>query len=744
MIKKLALLLLPATFAGVALFLLARLAVADPMEVIPLPPVTDPDGRLGVCYAFYEDETAPGSGARPYLDLMFNAGARHDRWDFRWPAIQPAQDQWEWGGVEELVQLEHARGVDVLGILLWTPEWASTYDGATGQLGRLLPPPAAGDSRLYAHARGPLAPHGFTPGDNYPPQNLNQPVFVDGAINPQNYWGYFVYNVVQHFDGATLGDPALQVETWEIWNEPEWDFFWANTSSATDDYCRLLKVAYQAIKGDGETAGAHPTATVLFGGLHYWANPSFYVDVLDCLASDPEGAAHNYFFDVMSVHFYSRSDNTYDQVNLIKSELADRGMGDHPIWLTETGAPLYGDASPGQIPLDKWDYSLSIDEEAAYVIQSYANALAAGVQRYYFFRAHDEHMAEPHGLIRNDKSLRPAYVAYQVAARYLQRENQATRVTTGEHTRVSLWGTARGKVSVVWNRTPHPVTYTLPAAMPTATRVDRWGVTQTISATNGVYTLSLPLATANLVSDTHDYIVGGDPLILVETDVVSPTSALAALPTVTKGSAVTLTWTATDTAAGVWYTEIQTGSSPTGTWTTFAGLDQTQGATRTVYYGEHDVTYYFRARARDRVGNWEPWPAGLEVSTTVDSDTELRWYVGTFFNDSNRNGVWDRGLTGTFKPEITLTQVSMRLVDEAWHDVVTPVVSNSWRFTATLLPGTYTFMAAAEDGDGDGWLYWAPLLLDGVIDPLYAPLSDTVGLLPRQDIYLPLVLIYRD
>jgi hypothetical protein len=734
MTKKLILPLLPVLFTLLALSAIGRPVVADPVDVTPLPPVTDPGGQFGVCYGFYEDP--PDSGQRPYLDLMYDAGARYDRWDFSWWAIQPDhQGQWNWDGHERIVRAENEAGIGVLGILQWTPQWASTYTALTGWLQYLTSLGSAG-ARYYAHTHSPLSPDGPAPFNSFPPRNLDQPVFVNGHINPQNYWGYFVYHVAQHFDGQS--DPVLHVQAWEIWNEVEGDWFW---SGSANDYCQLLQVAYQAIKGDGSATGGNPDASVLFAGLHYWADPTMYTQVLDCLAAtDPGGAAHHYFFDVMSVHFYSRSDNTYDMINLIKGEMAARGMGDHPIWLTETGAPLYGDASPGRQPLNKGDNFLSINEEAAYVVQSYANALASGVERYYFFRAHDADMGEPHGLIRNDQSLRPAYVAYQVAARYLRQGNQATREIMNGLSHVSLWGTPQGKISVLWNRTPNPLTYTLPAAMPTATLIDRWGVTQTISATNDVYTLPLSVATANLVSTPSDYIVGGDPLILIETDVVSPTSALAPLSPVNQGTPITLTWTASDTESGVWYTEIQVGASPTGPWTTFAGLDQTAGSTQTVYYGEHNVTYYFRARARDRVGNWELWPATFEVSTTVDADTELRWYVGTLFNDSNQNGVWDKGTgSGSLKPEIALTDVSMRFVDQDLN-VVTSTVGASWHFTETLLPGTYTFIAQWQDAEGGDWGHAQSLTLDGVVDPLYAPISDTIGLLPKQKIYLPVVL----
>jgi len=80
----------------------------------------------------------------------------------------------------------------------------------------------------------------------------------------------------------------------------------------------------------------------------------------------------------------------------------------------------------------------------------------------------------------------------------------------------------------------------------------------------------------------------------------------------------------------------------------------------------------------------------------------------------------------------------MRFVDTGWL-VITSVISNSWRFTQTLLPGTYTFIAEWEDSEGDDWSYYEALELDGTTDPLYAPTPEFIGLLPGQEIYLPLL-----
>ena len=55
------------------------------------------------------------------------------------------------------------------------------------------------------------------------------------------------------------------------------------------------------------------------------------------------------------------------------------------------------------------------------------------------------------------------------------------------------------------------------------------------------------------------------------------------------------------------------------------------------------------------------------------------------------------------------------------------------------MEGSYTFIAEWEDNDGDDWVRFEPLTIDCMVDPLFVSF-ETLGLLPRQDVYLPLVL----
>ncbi len=72
-------------------------------------------------------------------------------------------------------------------------------------------------------------------------------------------------------------------------------------------------------------------------------------------------------------------------------------------------------------PLHRGGLRASLEEQANYVIQSVALARAAGVERYSIYKMRDEEPENDqyYGLVRNDGTPRPAYVAYQVAAREL-------------------------------------------------------------------------------------------------------------------------------------------------------------------------------------------------------------------------------------------------------------------------------------------------------------------------------------
>jgi hypothetical protein len=124
------------------------------------------------------------------------------------------------------------------------------------------------------------------------------------------------------------------------------------------------------------------------------------------------------------------------------------------------------------------------------------------------------------------------------------------------------------------------------------------GLTQTITATNGEFTLTLPGATnQNAPWDPNLYAIGGRPYLLIEQDTVLPAVSLTG-PTIAEHS-IRLQWSGQDTGSGM---------QDYSLWVTVDGgapqpwlADTTQ--TMAVYASEPKHLYTFILRGRDRAGN---------------------------------------------------------------------------------------------------------------------------------------------
>ena len=106
--------------------------------------------------------------------------------------------------------------------------------------------------------------------------------------------------------------------------------------------------AYRAAKA------ASADAVVLNAGLAMEGNPAFNTDYMNTMLDLIEaagGASENYFFDIFAFHYYFDLQNPeyfYDNVQLVKDQLAARALAAKPMWLTEFGAATKNDEG-GQI-----------------------------------------------------------------------------------------------------------------------------------------------------------------------------------------------------------------------------------------------------------------------------------------------------------------------------------------------------------------------------------------------------------
>jgi hypothetical protein len=478
---------------------------AGPPGLQPLPAVANDDPWFGAVQAIAAPQAAQSTGVK-WQRLIFG-----------WNAIQPdGPNDFKTGEYSDAdIAGQLAQGIQPVGITLYTPRWAARdpqYEGRSV------------------------------------PRNLE--LSID---NPQNYFASYIKRLVATYRG--------RIDTWVIYNEP--DMYsdpnnYVTFAGSPVDYYLLLKTAYLAAKS------VNPNATIVMAGYTYWWDhenhrPLYFQRVLDAIGGDPTAPANNWFFDVVDVHAYANPLNSYTIPTLFRRVLRSKGL-DKPIWIIESNVLIKDDPRVGA---GDGPFRATQDEQASYVIESVALARAAGVQRYSIYKLQDqfpENGDEYWGLTRNDGSLRPAYVAYQVAVKYLQGARAAVYTWAGsqvppseqEITTLLASNTNRyqwpwpapvntvvldrpgQRVTVIWNASPQPVQVSLPATGRAAQLVDKYGQVRPLVASNGAYPLTLEPSRNN--SDPRDatlYLVGGSPWIVVE----DLSAALAPVPVIAPVSA---------------------------------------------------------------------------------------------------------------------------------------------------------------------------------------------------------------
>jgi polysaccharide biosynthesis protein PslG len=250
-----------------------------------------PGNRVGFAQAYsptYESATAL---AREF-DAISATGAKWVRFDVIWSQIQAeGPTSFDWRATDRAVRAAHARGLEVLGTLAYTPTWA----------------------------RAPGAPT-----DKYPPLHTAD-------------FSRFARAVALRYG-------PRGVHAFEIWNEPN-TTFWAPRPDPSA-YTKLLRSASRAIhRADGH-------ATVVSGGLaaqgptlDWVADDGTGMSPLHFLQAMYAHGAHG-TFDALGFHPYgipggpegSGGWNAFAQTPALHAEMRAHGDGDRLIWGTEVGA----------------------------------------------------------------------------------------------------------------------------------------------------------------------------------------------------------------------------------------------------------------------------------------------------------------------------------------------------------------------------------------------------------------------
>jgi hypothetical protein len=350
--------------AGIALALLGVLA--PPASAAQVPGITADLMRPGLTPAEQDRQ----------IGLIASVGAGITRVDVGWSALeQNAKGEYQdyyLAQLDAVVNSAEQRGVKLLLTFTDSPCWASSAPES-----------------LKQGCAGSWWDRGV---QRYPP------------ADPQDYADALAF-LAGRYGGRVAG--------WEIWNEPNLEYFF-NSDNPAADYVKLLRAAYPAAKA------ADPATWVVAGSLSE-APLNFVEELFD------NGIAG--YFDAFSLHPYCGDKSPLDPLTpeYIKNSFV-RGIPavhkvllshgeDAPIWLSE-----YGWTTSTIRGREPWMNGVDEETQAKYVEQSLVKvrdwpwvpvALIYELQDY---SANRDDRNSNYGLLRYDGTPKPAFEAFHRGA----------------------------------------------------------------------------------------------------------------------------------------------------------------------------------------------------------------------------------------------------------------------------------------------------------------------------------------
>ncbi|MGC2273522.1 MAG: endo-1,4-beta-xylanase [Candidatus Sulfotelmatobacter sp.] len=267
-----------------------------------------------------------------------------------WLNLEPhGRKQWEFGHLDELVDIAEQHHVAILYTLGYTPAWASARPNE--QPGR-------------------------------------------SAAEPRDMqdWRDFVQTIATRYKG--------RIHDWEIWNEANDRAFY---SGSTKEMVKLAQAAYEILKQvDSNNIVVSPSLTYGMRGTPWLEH---YLR-----------AGGGQYADVIGYHLYiPEPEDMLPVIQRIRSIMAANGVGNKPIWNTETGRVIQnntGDVTParafGLTPI-------SSAEAGAYAVRAFTLAWDAGVSRYYWYTWD----GQPMSMLERDGTPKGAAVALAQAVKWL-------------------------------------------------------------------------------------------------------------------------------------------------------------------------------------------------------------------------------------------------------------------------------------------------------------------------------------
>lgn len=294
-----------------------------------------------------------GADLTQIFDATQSAGFGWVRVDFVWAAIEPAPGEFDFRAYDAIVDAAAARGLSVLAILGYTPDWAT--DGPEGS----------------------------------------------GVPRDPADWQGFCSQVATRYAG--------RVERFELWNEPNQSAFWAGSRSQYINV--IVKPGSAALHAANPAArvGGPALAHLVSGGSDWYR---WLYDVLQSASDSLDFVTHHVYDNdgdgditkkLTGSTRFANQPSLWDIENpSVREVLKNVGWyPSRPVWLTETG----------------WNTSqVSEAAQAAYatgLLDTWFTGVEgkSWIDRVFLYEARDGVGDDAFGLLRADGSPKPAYDA---------------------------------------------------------------------------------------------------------------------------------------------------------------------------------------------------------------------------------------------------------------------------------------------------------------------------------------------
>ena len=307
------------------------------------------------------------------FQTMAATGIGADRVQFVWGSVQPTPISRNWGVTDTLIGGLASHGIRAVPFIWGSARWVT---GAPA-----LPPLESGaDEKAWRK-------------------------FLWAAVARYGHDGSFWDTIYPQRFGADA--KPLPVESWQIWNEPNLEKYFAPGPSV-EQYARLLRISHDAIKQKD------PQAKIVLAGMPAYGDVDAW-KFLDSLYSTP-GTEDD--FDIVALHPYaSNLDQLRSGIERIRAVMKEHGAESTPLWITEIG---WGSDPPDDFGLNK-----GLEGQEKMLSSSFElidrQREAWNVERVFWFDWRDPSNTEvvrcsfcaSAGLLRSDRHRKPAYEAFK-------------------------------------------------------------------------------------------------------------------------------------------------------------------------------------------------------------------------------------------------------------------------------------------------------------------------------------------